>query len=295
MNGSGKRISRSLVLLAAFTLTVAIGIAERFVHPGLSWFVFYLVPLLPAAWFGGFGAGIGVTVLSAAAWTVNVWLAPGLHPAAGTFLWDVQTRIILFVLVSWTLGALGENLRLKRFFAHTDGLTGIGTRLRFFDTAETELSRARRYKHPFTIVLFDIDGLKAVNQTSGHAGGDKLLCALAAVLGTNTRKSDFAARLGNDDFAVWLPETRFLPADRWIARIRQRLSGTAVLDTPAVSVTVAAVTFQALPATVDEVLGLADGVMAEAKSAGRGGERHRAWAAGGLVPEGTEMELAPET
>ncbi len=91
--------------------------------------------------------------------------------------------------------------------AHTDVLTEVANR-RGWDAALTgEESRATRYASPAAVVVLDLDGLKAVNDTQGHDAGDQLLRRTAAALTARLRTSDVLARLGGDEFAALLPET----------------------------------------------------------------------------------------
>jgi diguanylate cyclase (GGDEF)-like protein len=103
--------------------------------------------------------------------------------------------------------------------ANTDGLTGLPNRRAFDDRLENETRRSSRYQHPFTLMMLDLDGFKAVNDLYGHPAGDKVLQDVAVRLRQSLRDSDFFARFGGDEFAIILPET-----DRTIAEhMAQRL------------------------------------------------------------------------
>lgn len=91
--------------------------------------------------------------------------------------------------------------------AGTDELTGAANRRAFNETLRRELSRARRVKSTLSLLLFDVDGLKRINDSLGHAGGDAALKTVAGCLRQGIREGDFAARLGGDEFAVILPTT----------------------------------------------------------------------------------------
>ncbi|MBI4687654.1 MAG: GGDEF domain-containing protein [Nitrospirae bacterium] len=92
-----------------------------------------------------------------------------------------------------------RNKKLQKS-AITDPLTGLYNRRFFFKRLEEEFARAKRYKEHFSLLLFDIDNLKPVNDTYGHAAGDKVIKATAKLLKETGRESDIAGRLGGDEF-----------------------------------------------------------------------------------------------
>jgi len=86
-------------------------------------------------------------------------------------------RLGFFILVSFLLPALKEREHEKEN-ARRDDLTGAANRRQFFEAAQAELERFQRYQRPFTIVYFDIDDFKTVNDQQGHQIGDQLLCSV---------------------------------------------------------------------------------------------------------------------
>jgi diguanylate cyclase (GGDEF)-like protein/putative nucleotidyltransferase with HDIG domain len=91
--------------------------------------------------------------------------------------------------------------------ASRDPLTGLRNHREFHENLARELERSRRYGGRLSVVLFDLDGFKAVNDISGHAEGDRVLRETAHVLTESCRSSDMAFRIGGDEFALLLPET----------------------------------------------------------------------------------------
>jgi diguanylate cyclase (GGDEF)-like protein len=92
-----------------------------------------------------------------------------------------------------------------RSMARVDELTGVLNRRAFFERLEEDLVRARRTNAPLTLVLCDVDRLKAINDAHGHPAGDRALRAIADLLNSNVRASDSVGRIGGDEFAVSLP------------------------------------------------------------------------------------------
>jgi len=121
-----------------------------------------------------------------------------------TALLDVLTRMGLLrvpILIEY------EDLKKLQLNAVTDPLTDLYNRRLFAETFEKELNRARRYSHPLGLVMLDLHRFKEVNDKHGHPRGDEVLRAAAATLKKALRTSDYAFRIGGDEFALILPQT----------------------------------------------------------------------------------------
>jgi two-component system, cell cycle response regulator len=135
-----------------------------------------------------------------------------------------------------------------------DPLTGLYNR-RFFDEAlirQTET--ALRYGRDLSLILFDLDNLKRINDTAGHPSGDQALKTFARTLSKTARKADIACRIGGDEFAVLLPETPSGAARKFTARFFQTLETAGVRASCGMS---------ALPA--ENLFAAADSALLEAK------------------------------
>jgi diguanylate cyclase (GGDEF)-like protein len=107
-------------------------------------------------------------------------------------------------------------VRAAKRKALIDPLTGIANRFAFEQRLAQEWKRARRYERPLGMLLLDLDGLKAVNDTHGHSAGDEMIRAVATGLAGDIREPDLVARLAGDEFVVLCPETG-LPGMRQLA------------------------------------------------------------------------------
>jgi diguanylate cyclase (GGDEF)-like protein len=105
-----------------------------------------------------------------------------------------------------------------------DAHTGLYNHRFFRDALARELARARRYGHPLTLIVFDIDDFKQINDQHGHVAGNAILAALAGRLRGLVRASDIACRIGGDEFAVILPESRLEDANQFWARGQDELA-----------------------------------------------------------------------
>ena len=104
--------------------------------------------------------------------------------------------------------------------ANSDPLTGLFNRRKGWDIIEKEMKRSKRYLRPLSLIMFDLDHFKRVNDTFGHLSGDKVLKAASAVTKGSIRKTDSLVRWGGDEFLVICPETEFLGAWQLAERIR---------------------------------------------------------------------------
>src|SRR5467141_1237883 len=128
----------------------------------------------------------------------------GRQVSLNTALLDVLTGLGLLripVLIEY------DDLKKLQLNAVTDPLTDLYNRRLFAETFEKELNRARRYSHPLGLVMLDLHRFKEVNDKHGHPRGDEVLRAAAATLKKALRTSDYAFRIGGDEFALILPQT----------------------------------------------------------------------------------------
>ncbi|MGE4299894.1 MAG: diguanylate cyclase [Desulfovibrionaceae bacterium] len=163
------------------------------------------------------------------------------------------------------------NARLVQL-ATTDSLTGIANRRHFMQQAELELGRAKRYGKHLSLIMFDIDHFKAVNDTHGHQVGDSVLKNLARWVAEALRPSDILGRLGGEEFAVVLAETDLAGAAALAERIRVKVASMRTpAETEPVSVTVSLGVhqFDIAGESVDDALNKADINLYKAKQSGR--------------------------
>lgn len=113
-----------------------------------------------------------------------------------------------------------------------DGLTDIFNR-RYFDTAiEREFSRALRYERPLSLVLFDIDHFKRINDTYGHLVGDGVLRQVVSAVKPRLRREDIFARTGGEEFGILLPEVTIEGARATAEKVRRIVEGTRIKVDP---------------------------------------------------------------
>ncbi|MDO8608382.1 MAG: diguanylate cyclase [Phaeospirillum sp.] len=182
-----------------------------------------------------------------------------------------------------TIGLITDITERKRMehqlrqLATTDDLTGTLNRRAFFTAAEQETERSVRYGNSVSVLMFDIDYFKQVNDRHGHAVGDQALRAVAAALRDNLREVDILGRLGGEEFAVLLPETSLDDAIDVAERLRQAIAaiqlqpGQLQPGQPPLTLTASLGVAErnADEVTVDMVLARADLALYRAKAHGR--------------------------
>ena len=137
----------------------------------------------------------------------SLGLLVALAPNARTFLprdIEVTQSFATQAAIAMTNARLYE---AQQDLASRDPLTGLRNHREFHESVAQELERCRRYGARMSVVLFDLDGFKAVNDVGGHAEGDRVLRHTAEVLTASCRTPDTAFRIGGDEFALLLPET----------------------------------------------------------------------------------------
>ncbi len=153
-----------------------------------------------------------------------------------------------------------------------DGLTQVYNKRYFVETLEREIGRAQRYRRDLSLIMFDIDHFKKVNDTFGHLAGDYVLKQLAAVIKSRIRREDILSRYGGEEFAIILPEIDNYNASQFAEKIR-RLTEKAVFrfeDTEIpVTISIGVASLAADITDPVEFVKLADQKLYEAKNNGR--------------------------
>ena len=168
---------------------------------------------------------------------------------------------------------LQQSLEREQLLARTDDLTDLYNRRYFFKHAAREFRDALHYKRPLSIIMFDVDGFKRINDSFGHLAGDKALALVAQVTAAQVRAIDVLARYGGDEFVVLLPQTRAQQALAIAERIRisvaaSRLETDRDIIALTLSMGIAEIIHTLQDESVESVIHRADEAMYNAKQAG---------------------------
>lgn len=160
-----------------------------------------------------------------------------------------------------------------RNLAITDSLTNVFNRRHFFGLAQKELERAKRYSRDLSIILFDIDHFKTVNDTFGHLVGDQVLETLAAYCKSNLRSFDVIGRYGGEEFIILLPETNLKRAAQIAERLRRQALAVHIpteRGSPSITISLGVAGIKpGQTVSLDELINTADMALYRAKAEGR--------------------------
>ncbi len=294
----GRRIGSLLVPLVAYALLVAYftyvdnDTGVRIILLSLSLALFYgvcaweLLANTPSGQRFSYlftGSLFGLHALFLFVRAIATALDPGPHDLYVPSMMQAATFLVsVFFGVAWNLGFVmlnSERLEIDlksaqvelRRLATTDYLTNIANNRCFFDQGEREIQRARRYGHPLSLLMFDIDQFKKINDTYGHAAGDRVLVSITSRCKKLLRDIDVFGRVGGDEFAVLLPETDLAGGKATAERLRTAVAEQAIEaggEVRRMTISIGVSQLAAEDRRVEEMLTRADDAMYEVKRRG---------------------------
>lgn len=264
---------KSFLTALAFILVLGAGWVDYITGPDYSLLLLYLLPVLTTAWFAGRWASVAISLESAMVLLV-VDLAGQRHSVGSVALyWNDLSILVFFLLVTYIIASLKSAFEREKLAAGTDALTGVANRRHFYELADAEINRQRRYGHPFTVCYIDIDNFKQINDTFGHGEGDNLLSLIAQSIRTNMRKTDLVGRIGGDEFALLMPETGADVALNVVGKVHA-LHDIAWKRGLTVTLSIGMVVYLSPPENVDGMIKRADALMYSVKAGGKNNIRY---------------------
>jgi diguanylate cyclase (GGDEF)-like protein len=278
-----RTLRTALAVLCVIAIAL-VGLLDYVTGPWVSFALFYVVPVLAAAWWLGRGPALisglaaGIIWFAAEAWGLRA------EPTRA-LLWNSITRLLLLLAMgTMTARIRGDQQRLRAAnrrlaellgdaerLARTDALTGLANARAFTERLAQEVARAHREGTPLCLGYVDVDNLKHVNDGFGHAAGDELLREVARAIRETVRTSDVAARLGGDEFAILFVGMRQDAAEAAARRLLERLKRLDALHPGAnLGASIGVATYASPPDTPEEMIRSADAAMYDAKRRGKG-------------------------
>lgn len=273
-----------LMPLLAYHLYVAPSVASRIVAVTLItsipatltfWLLVRNVPrrLRPSHWFTA--AAFGQLLLMAALRIVDTLIHPPDNLMTAGPVHALYFMSILFLMVVSTFGCVWmvttyQDIELERQ-ARTDPLTGAMNRLALAESIARELARAQRNGRPLSVLMFDLDFFKQLNDRLGHQAGDAALKNVAAATQRHLRASDLLARYGGEEFVAVLPDTDKARAIETAERLRQEIESLGIPcgNGTALTASYGAATYPADGDDFDSLVASADAALYKAKQSGR--------------------------
>ncbi|RBQ31552.1 hypothetical protein CRU92_07190 [Arcobacter sp. FW59] len=175
--------------------------------------------------------------------------------------------ILLIIILALGLNVLRQN-RLLKNLSETDTLSGLYNRRYTLKRLEEEVSRFKRYKTPFSIILLDIDFFKKINDTYGHDKGDFVIKQISEIFKQHTRKTDICARWGGEEFLILASNSDIQSATKLAEILRKVVENSDFGINQKVTISLGVATLSE-NSDQDVVLKLADELLYKAKSSGR--------------------------
>ena len=232
--------------------------------------------------FNGNRAYVERRALPHGAWTLVTW-----KPLQGIFASRVlgivitlQMTILALVYLVGRERWIHDHIQLERrleleelarnldFRATTDPLTGLFNRRKFDRALATEIIRAQRYKLPLSLILYDIDHFKQINDAHGHKVGDNVLTALSRFVAARIRNSDLLARWGGEEFVILCPSTNGAMACQLAGNLCEAVRNLQIGDAGSVTCSFGVAQYEDGD-TAETLLARADDALYAAKSNGR--------------------------
>jgi diguanylate cyclase (GGDEF)-like protein len=260
-------VTSAIILLG--TLIVLTGRASSPFAPLL------VIPVLGAALGGRPLAGLAAGAGASLTFAVILATDPAVPFSAGELL---PAGVVLGVVWLSTVSAVVFAAQQRRLQAATlqlsvtDPLTGLFNRAQIYVDLDQEVRRSRRSLRPFCLLMVDMDGLKAINDSLGHERGDAAIRGIASVIRRSIRTVDSAYRYAGDEFVVLLPETDFAGAFVVAEKVRQgaeELTGTLTREEAPTTVSVGLVSHPEDGSTDEELMLAVDRAMYAAKASGK--------------------------
>ncbi|MEI7847280.1 MAG: diguanylate cyclase [Chloroflexota bacterium] len=250
-------------------LIAAVGVVDFLTGYELAFSLFYVIPVAYATWLIGRRYGIAASIVSALVWFWVDVVSGNYYSQALIPIWNTLIRFSFFILFTLLLSVLKNSMEREKELARIDFLTGAINSRFFYELLQMEIDRLQRTKHSFTLVYFDVDNFKIVNDQFGHLTGDQVLQTVVSHARHHMRRTDVIARLGGDEFALLLPETGQESAHVVIEKLQSGLLAEMQQRNWKVTFSIGVLTCNAKLPNTDALVKMADELMYSVKRGGK--------------------------
>jgi len=193
---------------------------------------------------------------------------PLLQESLIILLFSMAAGLLIVLLSRIPIRELQKTEQQLNYLATTDPLTGQKNRRAIMDELKLELERTKRYNSIFSIIMYDIDHFKQINDTFGHDVGDEVLIELSKLFRRKVRPMDKISRLGGEEFLILVPETSAANAFEMAEHLRIIISEYQLFKIPQMTISAGIAQYQ-VGDTINDLLKRADIALYEAKQNGR--------------------------
>lgn len=217
-------VKQTICMLMLSTIML---LAYLFPYAEVSFAVFFLI--IPQMWMVYTETALRATIsLAIFSLLTAIWVALlGLMEQALVYQFAI-TVIAASAYFGLAVPVLAAHNKQLSKLALSDGLTQLANRTYFFERLQQEITRAQRNRQPLSLILFDIDHFKQINDDYGHTAGDTVLMKIAEKIQRDLRQSDLLGRFGGDEFMLLLPENDLQQSANTAERLRQTLFDISV-------------------------------------------------------------------
>lgn len=265
------RIPRSVIIIGGYTLLLLISVMDYLTDYLTRMSGLYIFPVFIIATTSGTKtAFLAAFLASLVKGIADLNTGGGLGLSAWNSLMTFITYIILITVLIRFRGKMINERRI----AITDILTGLYNLAGFYEIAGRELVQAKRYNRSASIIYFDCDNFKCINDTFGHSVGDELLRTVANILKSELRETDCIFRWGGDEFIILLTNTGQEGARIAAIKLQSCLLAAMREKQWPVTFSIGVATFANMPSSLNEMLASADKLMYLVKNSGKNAIRN---------------------
>lgn len=265
-----RRRSANEIRTTALLMVAVISVVAYFMGHEITTLTFFLIPIALATWYGNYRMGIYFAWLAGIiGLLIDTAFAAYIYNHPFIPYWNNSVRLGLFLITTYFLTLLKNQLNREMNLSRTDSLTGVMNGRGFAEIAEKMFELGARHGRPTCLAYIDMDDFKQVNDQCGHSEGDRVLQTVGDVFRKSVRKTDVVCRLGGDEFAIALPETSETGAKSAFSKLRKNLALAMKEHNWPVSFSIGVISFDLPPSNFDEAVKLADALMYRVKKNGK--------------------------
>lgn len=270
-----KLLSSKISFITGILMVLFLGFTDYISGYEMSFSIFYLIPISFVIFFSSFRYGAVMSVIAAGTWLAADQLSGNKYSNVFIPYWNAMMRLGYFLLHSFIISKLLDEIKKIKEISTRDSLTGLPNWRFFEEYTSKELQKAKRTKLPFTLCYIDLDNFKQINDTLGHNAGNDLLQIISEIINKNIRPGDIAARIGGDEFVVFLAEVDYEKSHNVLLRIKDNVITTMKSNNWLVTLSMGAITYHLALSQIDVMVKQVDELMYSVKKEGKNNLLHK--------------------